>query len=285
MKEVLLRIERIKSIFLDTQKFYSMHDNMDALIGYLQNTETEFRSIAYESASMSIALKDLKNNEGLNDWLFYKNGPALAHKAQVHVGLGWAIAKLNLPFLSVVKKIETSLYYRVADGCGYYDGSFRLKQTIVNQQLPDYIPETTMSMYDQGVGRSLWYTCSVDIDKIRRMIKSFPVVRQASLWRGIGIAVAYVGGCDGDTLKTLLQYAATNHIQLTYGAALAVKSRMEANTLTRDTAHCSRLWFSLTASEPNIFSSDPANTYTDENEQAYFTWIKQVDDGLANSID
>jgi hypothetical protein len=214
MTEVLLRIERIKSVFLDTQIFYSMHDNIDALIGYLENTETEFRSIAYESASMAIALKDLKNNEGLNTWLFYKNGPALAHKAQVHVGLGWAIAKLNLPFLAVVNKIDTSLYYRVADGCGYYDGSFKYKQTIMNQQLPGYLPEGIMSMFDQGVGRSLWYTCNADINKIRSMIKSFPAFREASLWRGIGIAVAYVGGCDDDTLKTLLQYAGTNRFQL-----------------------------------------------------------------------
>ena len=285
MTEVLLRIERIKSVFLDTQIFYSMHDNIDALIGYLENTKTEFRSIAYESASMAIALKDLKNNEGLNTWLFYKNGPALAHKAQVHVGLGWAIAKLNLPFLAVVNKIDTSLYYRVADGCGYYDGSFRHKQTTMNQQLPGYLPEAIMSMFDQGVGRSLWYTCSADINKIRSMIKSFPAVRQASLWRGIGIAVAYVGGCDDDTLKTLLQYAATNRIQLAYGAALASRSRMEAHTMTSDTANCSRLWFTLTASETNNVSLDPANPVTDENEEVYFNWIKQVDEELANSFE
>ena len=284
MTEVLLRIERIKSVFLDTQIFYSMHDNIDALIGYLENTETEFRSIAYESASMAIALKDLKNNEGLNTWLFYKNGPALAHKAQVHVGLGWAIAKLNLPFLAVVNKIDTSLYYRVADGCGYYDGSFKYKQTIMNQQLPGYLPEGIMSMFDQGVGRSLWYTCNADINKIRSMIKSFPAFREASLWRGIGIAVAYVGGCDDDILKTLLQYAATNRIQLTYGAALASRSRMEANTMTTDTDRCSRLWFALTASETNIISLDPANHLTDENERVYFNWIEQVDEGLVNSF-
>ncbi len=285
MNEVLLRIERIKSVFLDTQIFYSMHDNMDALIGYLENTETEFRSIAYESASMAIALKDLKENGRINTWLFYKNGPALAHKAQVHVGLGWAIAKLNLPFLPVVKKIDTLLYDRVLDGCGYYDGSFRHNQTIINRQLPGYLPEAGISMYDQGVGRSLWYTSSADIIKIHSVIKSFPAIRQASLWRGIGIAVAYVGGCDDETLKTLLQYASINRIQLTYGAALASRSRLEANTMTTDTDHCSRLWFTLTTSEANMDSLDPANPVMNENEEVYFNWIKQVEESLANSFD
>ena len=87
-----------------------------------------------------------------------QRGLALAHKAQVYIGLGWAIAKLNLPFLSVVERIEIRLYHRVADGCGYYDGSFRQRQTVINQQLPVYLPEAAMPVYEQGIGRSLWYT-------------------------------------------------------------------------------------------------------------------------------
>lgn len=285
MNEVVQKIERIRSIFLNTQLFYAKHDSMDKLIGYLENTETEFRSIAYESASMAIALKDLENNQDLNDWLFYAKGPALAHKAQVYVGLGWAIAKLNLPFFSVVEKIETRFYYRVADGCGYYDGSFRQRQTVINRQLPLYLPEAAMPVYDQGIGRSLWYTNNADIDKIRSKVDSFPVSRHAGLWRGIGIAVAYVGGCDEDTLKTLLQYAATNRIQLACGAALAARSRREANAMTADTDLCSRLWFTLTAREANRFSIDPSGPATIGNEEVYFEWIAQVEQDLANSFE
>lgn len=282
MNEVLQKIERIRSIFLDTQLFYAKHNDMPALIGYLENTEKEFRSIAYESASMAIALKDFENNQDLNNWLFYAKVPALIHEAQVYVGLGWAIAKLNLPFLSVVKKLEFRLYYRVADGCGYYDGTFRQRQTVINRQLPVYLPEVAMPIYDQGVGRSLWYTSNADINMIRSKVEHFPASRHADLWRGIGIAVAYVGGCDEDTLKILLQYAATNRIQLACGAALAARSRMKANSMTIDTDQCSRLWFTLTASEANMFSSDPAII---GNEEVYFNWITQVEEGLANSFE
>jgi hypothetical protein len=142
-----------------------------------------------------------------------------------------------------------------------------------------------MSIYDQGIGRSLWYSSNADINKIRSEVDSFPVSRHTSLWRGIGIAVAYVGGWDEETLKTLLQYAGTNRIQLAYGAALAAKSRMEANTVTTDTDRCSRLWFTLTASEVNIFSIDPVDRTAIENEDVYFNWIAQVEEGLANSFE
>jgi enediyne biosynthesis protein E3 len=285
MNEASQKIESIKSIFLDTQFFYAKHDDMSTLIGYLEKIEPEFRSIGYESASMAIALKDFQKNQELNDWLLYAKGPAVAHTTQVHVGLGWAIAKLNLPFLTVVEKIERRLYHRVVDGCGYYDGSFRQRQTVINQQLPAYLPEAAIPIYYQGVGRSLWYSSNADITRVRSKIESFPPERHADLWRGTGIAVAYAGGCDEDTLKTLLQYAGTNSGQLATGAALAAKSRREANAVTADTDRCSRLWFRLTGGEANMVLPDTSNLAAIENEKVYFNWIKKTEEDLAKSFE
>ena len=104
MNAALENTEKIKTIFLETQLFYAKHDNMPALIEYLEHTEKKFSSIAYESASMAIALKDFEADTFPNTWLLFTNGPALAHQAQVYVGLGWAIAKLNLSSLTAVKK-------------------------------------------------------------------------------------------------------------------------------------------------------------------------------------
>lgn len=282
MNDVLQKIERIRSVFLNTQVFYSKQDNMNALIGYLENTDIEFRSIAYESASMAIAVKDLQNNQELNTWLFYANVLARAHRAQVYVGLGWAIAKLNLPFLPVVEKIESCLYYRVADGCGFYDGSFRQRQTVLNQQLPAYLPGAAMPLYDQGIGRSFWYTCNGDMKEVCRKVNSFPAGRQASLWRGIGIAVAYVGASDENTLKTLLQLSSTKRLELACGAALAARSRLDANTMNVDTNRCSRLWYTLTAGKTKIFSSEPTDM---KKEEDYFNWIKRAEERLADSFE
>jgi enediyne biosynthesis protein E3 len=285
MNEALQNLERIKSVFLDTQFYYAKHDNISELTGYLEKIEPAFRSIGYESASMAIAIKDLQKKQELNDWLVYAKGPALAHTAQVYIGLGWTIAKLNLPFLSIVEKIETRLYHRVADGCGYYDGTFRQRQTLGNKQLPVYLPADAIPIYYQGVGRSLWYSSNADITRVRSNIENFPPGRHADLWRGIGIAVSYVGGSDDDSLKTLFDYAATKSDQLACGAALVARSRMQANAMTTDTDRCSRLWFMLTAGETNMFSSDPSYIAAIENEEVYFNWVKKAEDDLANSIE
>jgi len=282
MKKALANTERIQEIFLDTQLFYATHNNMPALIEYLEKVESDFSSIAYESASMLIALKDIEAGNFPAGWLSFAEGPALPHKAQVYVGLGWAIAKLNLPFLDTLKGFDEKMYFRIADGCGYYDGSFRKRQTVLSQQLPGYLPAEALPIYDQGVGRSIWYTAKTDILKIQSMIETFPVNRQPGLWRGIGIAVAYVGGCTESELKTLWQGAGINGNQLAIGAALAAKSRMQAHTITGDTERCSLLWFTL-AGDSNIFPSNPAKNADGEFENRYLNWITEIEERLANS--
>ncbi len=270
MNSALQKTEKIRAVFLETQLFYAKHDNMPALIEYLQHTEKEFSSIAYESASMAIALKDFEADTFPLEWLLFANGPAAVHHAQVYVGLGWAIAKSNVPFLNAVEKLNTQFYFRIADGCGYYDGSFKRRQTILNQQQPAYLPASALSMYDQGIGRSIWYTEKTDVHQIRTKIESFAAGRHGDLWRGVGIAVAYVGGCDNADLKTLWQYAAINGFQLACGAALAAGARLMANTMTPDTNRCSRLWFTLTVANAVMV-----------HEDAYCNWIKQMEEKLA----
>ena len=269
MNVTLQNTEKIRSVFLETQLFYAKHDNLPALIAYLEQTEKEFSSIAYESASMAIALKSFEADTFPHEWLLFASGAAAAHHAQVYVGLGWAIAKFNFPFLTAVKKLDSRFYFRIADGCGYYDGSFKHRRTVTNKELPVYLPTAAMPMYDQGVGRSIWYTEKADIHKICSKIETFATSRHADIWRGVGIAVAYVGGCDDADLKTLLQHAATNGFQLACGAALAARSRMMANTMTADTKRCSRLWFTLTVDDAIIV-----------NEDVYCNWIKEIEEQL-----
>jgi enediyne biosynthesis protein E3 len=268
MNIALQNTEKIKGVFLETQLFCATHDDMPALVVYLGQAEKEFSSIAYESASMAIALRGFEDGTFPNAWLLFVNGPAAAHQAQVYVGLGWAIAKSNLSFLTTVEKLNSRFYFRIADGCGYYDGSFKRRQTITNQQLPGYLPVTAMPMYDQGVGRSIWYTEKADIHAIHSKVETFAAERHADLWRGIGIAVAYVGGCSDADLKTLFQYAAANGYQLACGAALAARSRTMANTMTADTDRCSRLWYSLTADDV-------------KKGTIYFDWIQEIEERLA----
>lgn len=283
MKEVSLKIEKIKSVFQETQSYFSEHNNIQDLIGYLDNQEPTYRSIAYESASMAIAMNDFENDTELNTWRYFAEVQALPHQAQVYIGLGWAIAKLNIPFLSGVEKIDKRFYHRIADGCGYYDGSFRQRQTVLSQQIPHNLPVTALHVYDQGIGRSLWYSNNADINKIRSKIDSFQNNRQTDLWRGVGIAIAYVGGCDDNTLKILLKDTVSNSLDLISGAAIAYMSRKQANSLTNDTDRCARLWFDLAKEESNLFSDDSSDLVANPNI-LYHNWMMHLEKCLEESF-
>ncbi len=277
MNTAFEKTEKIKSIFLDTQLFHATHNNLEALTVYLENTENEFKSIGYESASMAIAIKSFETDSFPGDWLSFLNGAALAHQAQVYVGLGWAIAKLKISFLTAVEKINTKFYFRIADGCGYYDGSFRYRRTVLQEELPNYLPAEAMPMYNQGIGRSIWYSEKADINNIHSRIETFESNKHADLWRGVGIAVAYVGGCEDAALEALLKYASTNASHLATGAALAARSRMMANTMTNDTEHCSRLWLSLTTRESYLNKL--------EGEDIYLSKIMRIEGELSDSFE
>jgi hypothetical protein len=277
--EILSRMERIRSVFLNTQLFYSENNSIDELLAYLDNTEPIYRSIAYESASMSIAIKQIEAGAELSDWIAFVDGPAMKHKAQAYIGLGWSIAKLGLSFSNVVKDLDSNYFHRVADGCGYYDGSFKGRPTILSQQLPEYLPTSMIPAYNQGVGRSLWYSCKADIDKLVDKIKSFSENRLADLWRGAGIAVAYIGGCDEEDLKALFKNAGENGLQLALGAALAVRSRTEANTMIPDTERCCRMWYELAKTHENEIPS-----LATENNTDYIDWLSKAEQKLIHGI-
>ncbi len=276
MKVVIQNMETIRSVFMDTGLYFSQHTDLDELINYLDKTDISFRSIAYESASMSIAINELKKGDELKNWIAFANGPAWKHRAQVHIGLGLAIAKLKIPFLSVLNDIDLKMFHRIADGCGYYDGVFQKNHTVTQKEIPAYFPLPAFQFYDQGIGRSLWYNCNAEIKEVKQMIKTFPLERQSGLWRGIGIAVAYIGGCSEKDLKLLWKSAANFNYELSAGAALAVKSRMGAGSMTADTDMCSKLWFMHAAFESEKDLNTTLVSKSEDFNLAYENWLNST---------
>ena len=66
------------------------------------------------------------------------------------------------------------------------------------------------------------------------MLDNFPANRLNDLWRGLGIAITYVGGCSQDYLQVIFEKGSTFQIDLATGAAMTLISREEANSITTD---------------------------------------------------
>lgn len=288
MTTVADRMENIKTIFQDAKDHAEAVEDTNELIIYLENTRPndssvgranpEFISVAYEGASMGLALKDFSDSAPLKHWNSFMN-VSENHAAHICVGLGWAVALQKPSDLSFLNTLNPMMRFRVWDGCGYYDGMFRQRQTIKNQIRHGYISENSFQAYDQGLGRCLWYLCKGDETKIPEMLQQFSSSRHPDLWRGVGIACAYVGGCGEVIFKTLSSAAQQHRVQLGIGAAMAAKARIHANSITKDIELACNAWCNLSAQQATRLM---VKTEASAND-SFNAWLLQMETEIKNS--
>lgn len=197
-----------------------------------QSIPKEFISVAFEGFSMGIAVKSIIEKQSLTDWRLFFENHGLKHASQVYVGLGWALCQLNQPLEKILKTIDAKWKLRVLDGYGYCSALLKRRSTIRNQEIPENLPRQLQAGFNQGVGRSLWYIVKGDIERLKHIIELFENDRHSDLWRGIGIAVTFVGGI-GSLEMIQLQTAAKNDLnQFKLGILMAQSSRNKSESMS-----------------------------------------------------
>ena len=242
------RMDVIRTTFETGKLAAEEHTNDDEVIAVLSKLDKEYQSVAYEGAAMGRAVADIVAGEPYQRWAVFlqKN---IEHAVQIHIGLGWALSSKKIADLASLSSIEPLLKARVLDGYGYCDGTFRQRLTIGQQQIHSFLTDTDLVGYDQGIGRSIWYITRGDTTILPKLIDPFWASRKPHLWRGIGIAMTYVGGVDESTLKAIIELASVYRSHLGVGALLAYRSRYDAQSLNRDTVLACQLLSGLDATQ------------------------------------
>ncbi|MDB4655676.1 DUF1702 family protein [Flavobacteriales bacterium] len=190
-------IQTVVDTFQKGRSISEQELGLDELISTLNEFEPRYRSVAFEGASMGVAL----GNE-VSTWKKYAE-KTKKHATQVNIGFGWAIAEQDLELVSTLIEIEPKMRIKVLDGFGYWHGLFRRRLTIRTQSIPENITTEFQTGFDQGVGRAIWYISKGEIAKSVHIIRHFPEERRSNLWQGIGVASTYVGGCSDDLIFEL----------------------------------------------------------------------------------
>lgn len=232
-------IEEIERNFREVQEHFSEFDSDSQLADRLNSYDITFRSIAYEAASMCLALVDIKAQSGLLRWEKFLESYGKLHVTQYYIGLGWALAQENINPLSFA--LEWS--ERVLDGYGYYEGMFRRRKAIHQKQLPEWCKDSQPQIvYDTGLGRSIWYASNGDVTSVKKIMQDFSTDRQPALWRGLGVAIAYAGGSSEDELAELANASGELCSELAKGSEMAIASRTTANSPTEDMYRVRRIF-------------------------------------------
>ncbi len=270
-------MEKIGTLFQDAQKYANTNTDFDLLIVHLDYIDSEFQSIAFEGASMELGLKSFILNDDMQSWDEYMNSNP-KHQTQIFLGLGWAVSMNKQIPEYYLNQQNIYLQSKVWDGCGYFDGYFRKRQTLQSKQRVDYVTSINYQSYDHGLGRRIWYHVEGDINKASEIINGFPADRHSSLWRGIGMAATYVGGCGEETYKSLSEASKEYKNQLAIGAATIAHSRSRANLLTLETETAYNLWCNKTAQQ----AAEIVHSIEIKNPSSFAEFLLQLESNICN---
>jgi enediyne biosynthesis protein E3 len=270
-------LQSVQHVF---QKGFSLAEETSSLSGLadgLNAMDKEYLSVAFEGASMSIALNCIEADKEIKPWFDFLEQYAQPHTILYHIGLGWALAQLQIHVTPYLERLDAVERYRVMDGYGYYEAIFRTKKCIHGQQQPTGLNAASTSAYFQGIGRGIWYLNHGQISEAQGMIEKFAPEKRMDLWRGLGIACAYAGGCDETVLKDIMAAAGDYRRQLATGAVMTAICRHKAGYITGGTELACKVLCKQNAAQ--LVSKHVLNNMElkADTEKGYLNWIAGIE--------
>ncbi len=253
------------------------HENIHALVQALETLEPAFQGFAFEGAAMAMALLDRITPWKRNRLATFLEGPGDRHIYMMHIGAGWALARLRRRPEPSTKNMNPLLRWLVADGYGFHEGFFHSKLTIEERTRPRRIRGYAQRMFDQGLGRSLWFVRGADVSAIAETIARFDPARQADVWNGIGLACTYAGGVGGDQIESLRRAAANFLPEVAQGAAFAAKARLRAGNPVEHTHVACRILCDMASDEAaQLTDAALEDLPADGPEPAFKIWRRRI---------
>lgn len=204
------------------------------LAGRLDEVDPAWQGFAYEGAGMGLAALDAvapwSNRVATLD-----HGAAARHRYPFYVGLGLAYARLRRSPEAQLAGLDPLLGWVTADGYGFHEAFFHRRATVEQHRVPARLTAYGRRMFDQGVGRALWFSSAGSPGQAAALIEGFPAIRHHDLWSGVGLATAYGGGTTAHGLRALQLLARPYGAALARGAATAAWGRSQAGTATEHT--------------------------------------------------
>ncbi|HWL94217.1 MAG TPA: DUF1702 family protein [Phycisphaerae bacterium] len=270
-------LERIGENFVRGYQAALTWDVTPVLVDALESVESEFRGFAYEGAAMARALLDALTPWRRDRMECFLAGAGDAHVYMIHVGVGFALARLKKRVEPTMRELHPLYRWLVVDGYGFHEGFFRWRESFEQQRVPDRITGYARRVFDQGLGRALWFVGGADARSITERIGAFSRERRADLWSGIGLASAYAGGMERADLEALRAAAGDRLPQLLQGAAFAAKARQRAGNLTPHTELACRIFANRSAEEAAGLTDEAlAALPSNGSGESYETWRQRV---------
>jgi hypothetical protein len=270
-------LEQIGQTFLQGYHTALEEDDFAVLAIRLNAGESELRGFAFEGAAMGLALLDFLMPWKKTRLQAFLDGPGATHVYMVHVGAGWVLARLRQRVERPLARLDPLLGWLAVDGYGFHEGYFHWPHYVRKQAVPKRVSGYARQVFDQGLGRSLWFVEGADVARIAATITAFSPARRADLWSGVGLACAYAGGVGCADVEALKVAAGPDTPQLAQGAAFAAKARQRAGNAADHTDQACQVFCGCSAEDAARLTDDALNDLpVDGATPAYEIWRQRI---------
>lgn len=254
---------------------------LPALVPRLEAVDPDFRGFAYEGAGMGLGALDL-----VAPWKRrlpeFVEGPGGAHVYPVYIGLGLALAHLHRRPEKYLDRLDPLLGWIIVDGYGFHGGFFSRNRYIVGKARPANLSPYGTRLFDQGLGRAIWFSGGAVVEQVARTIGGFQPDRHADLWSGVGMASAYGGGTDRAGFDRLREIASDFRAQLARGAATAAWGRQLAGHQAAHTNVACEVFCGTSDADSARTMDDARRDLPDGTPQVrHEAWIRRVESTFA----
>jgi hypothetical protein len=279
-------LENVGRIFLHGYHAALEHRDQTTLAKHLDQIDLEHRGFAYEGAAMALTLLDQMSLRR-NSLLRFMESVGKQHIFMLHVGVGWAYARL--PWLrrrmeAAIKKFHPVLRWLVIDGYGFHEGYFHWKDRPEPEVRSLQLSEDARHVFFQGLGRSLWFIKGANVGEVAATITRFHPSYRGDAWSGAGLACAYAGGLATEAMARLQQQAGVHAAALAQGAAFAAKARDLAGNAAQHTEVASQILCGMPASQAATLCDETCNKVNLLHPCPYQHWRKLLQEAMFSSL-
>lgn len=254
--------------------------DLDVIEARLEAVDPPFQGFAYEGAGMGLAALDVVApwKERLREFV---EGPGAHHAYPIYVGVGLAYARLRRTPESYLGRLDPLLGWVTADGYGFHEVFFKRRRYVEQHKVPTHLSAYGRRVFDQGVGRALWFSLGAGAEQVTSTIARFQPHRHGDLWSGVGLAASYGGGADVDSLRAVLESAGPHATRLARGAATAAWGRQQAGNPTSHTDLACQVFCSRSDEQAaNVVDQARYALPTISVEPRYETWRRRIEEEL-----
>lgn len=283
-QSIRTRIEQIGATFVEGYHAALLDDEPGRLAETLNRLVPEIQGFAFEGAAMGLVIADFINPFRASRFQAFLAGPGASHIYMLHVGAGWAFARLPIRLENAASEMDPLLRWLAIDGYGFHQGYFDWRRFVAAQEAPKNLSQYGCCAFDQGLGRSLWFVKAADPARIAAAIAEFPPRRRPHLWSGVGLACAYAGGVERAVLEDLRRACGDFLPQLAQGAAFAAKARLRADNPAGHTGLACEIVCGLSAEQAAAITDSALEGLSAEGETpAYEIWRRRIQARFGNA--